>query len=106
MRSSQSPSKTLGKSLRVFYILDDNKHIQKTGADEYLEWFHRDGGVHRIIRETKVGSIVVSTVFVGMNGYIFETLVSDGSEYHYRTYRQAVSGHDRIVREYMEKNDG
>lgn len=91
----------------MYYVLDD-KHVPLREFDlgKWSKWVVEPK--NRRIAETKVGSKIVSTVFLGVDhGFdggppvLFETMVFGGkfSQYmqRYCTYEGALEGHEETV---------
>jgi hypothetical protein len=87
------------------YILVNRKPVKVTDIRTWGESFNND----RIVAKTKIGDVLVSTVFLGIDHnhfgigppLLFETLVFngplDGSMGRYSTWDQAFAGHQRWV---------
>lgn len=92
---------------RFFILDDDGKVVPITDINEWGAWF----GTHdRVVKQTRVLGVWVSTVFLGLNHnfydnsepLIFETMIFGGAEDQYQdrysTREQAEEGHKRAVR--------
>jgi hypothetical protein len=98
-----------------WYILDpDNRPVLAT-PDGYNQWIHDCGGHHvRIVEQTKIGHLEISTVFLGMDHrmafdnapVLWETMIfnQDGSDIdmaplwgRYHSHQEARLGHKRCV---------
>ncbi len=104
-------SKTVLMIKGLFYILEDDMKTPKLCPDpvEHNDWWAKvrgDGDFH--VKETMVGNIRVSTVFLGINmtpyqkeANTFETMVFGGDfdkqQMWFSTYDKAVRGHDAMV---------
>lgn len=100
----------------IYYILnDDNRPVAINDGFEWSEWFG-ENYEKRVIKQTSVKSIFVSTVFLGINHkfigsgppLLFETIAfgdvsgdTDRME-RYSTIEEALEGHDRMVKKYQE----
>lgn len=81
------------------YILDENRNVKPVDLMVWSEWF---GSNDRRVRLDEVGGCVVSTVFVGLERDIFETMVFDhpGEDVYqdrYNTWDEAVKGHEKAM---------
>ena len=89
------------------FILEGHTPIREPDIFKWAEWFNH---CDRLIALDILPDVRISTIFLGVdfdlddNGPIlFETMISGGSRDHektrYRTWRQALDGHRRIVYE-------
>jgi hypothetical protein len=93
----------------LFYILDEDKNVVATKDTlEWGRWFetHRE---ERIIKQTKVLGIWISTVFLGLDHnfflsgepLVFETMIFGGAldqyQDRYSTLDQSIKGHRRAI---------
>ena len=80
------------------YILDENGAPKEAGLSEWAMWFDMAG---RDIKKTQVGDIKISTVFIGLDGELFETMVFGGKldeqMERYDTREEAIKGHEKMV---------
>ena len=93
------------------YILKGSK-VVPTDVETWGEWF---GNADRILSQVRVGDFYVSTVFIGIPGGLFETMVlnynedsekqdhADLFQERYQTWKEAFDGHCKIVY-YIHKN--
>jgi len=103
-------SQFISRLEEVFYILDDEHHIQRaTGVQVWDTWMQNFN--NRIVAQTDINDdLRVSTVFIGINlqsdpdkpPVLFETMIHEAHHgfYHasrYETYEQAQQGHQQIV---------
>lgn len=94
------------------YILDAEKHtialdFRKAGeAQRWVEFMQSD---ERIVAKTRIGDVLVSTVFLGVDHswgkglpILFETMVFGGScdedTWRYSSWDDAEAGHNATVR--------
>lgn len=93
---------TLGKLKN--YILRGHEPIE-VSIEKWAVWF---GNTDRTVKNTKVGDIVISTVFLGLDHnfnrsgppLLFETMTFGDDEERcrrYATWDEAVEGHKEIV---------
>lgn len=87
-----------------FYILKDRTVLPESDLLTWARWFE-DAGENRVVARTAVGTVTVSTVFLGVDHQfspdgpplIFETLVfggpHDGTMDRYSTWDEAERGH-------------
>lgn len=89
------------------YILNEDGNPVAVGLEEWAEWFgeHKE---ERIMKQTRVFGIWVSTIFLGLNHnffgnepLIFETMIFGGTldqyQDRYSTKEQALRGHREAV---------
>ena len=82
------------------YILNDKKEVESVSLEEWATWFE-DGSKRRIASNTKTINgmkYTVSTVFIGLEDELFETMVfSDAMDEEYQercsTYEEAREQH-------------
>jgi hypothetical protein len=102
----------------MFYILKDKVPIQ-VGFIEHASWMQIDE--NRIIEHTKVGEILISTIFLGINHpfyrdgppVLFETMIFGGKEGQYQqryiTWDEAVKGHkeacELVLKSFIEPDE-
>jgi len=90
-----------------WYILDENKNPVK--AKDFMEYANWSSDGNRIVEQTDIGNVKVSTVFLGLDHsftkgvvILFETMVFGGEadEYQqrYQTWKEAVKGHKYACR--------
>jgi hypothetical protein len=91
-----------------FYILDGDKRV--VPARDVFEWgaFFESGA--RIVEQTEMGDVHVSTVFLGIDHrfspggppLVFETMIFggalDGAQWRYSSWDDAETGHAAAVR--------
>lgn len=100
-------------SRSMYYILVDHCPVPEPDVLTWAQWYERHD--QRIARTRLSPSLVVSTVFLGLNhalspespAMVFETMVFDANEAHpgnwhmyqerYPTWDEAAAGHARIV---------
>jgi len=86
-----------------YYYILDGKTPKQVGWEEYADFFENN---NRVIEQTTVGDVMVSTVFLGIDHrhffevgepILFETMIFGGDENDYQerytTYDEAVKGH-------------
>jgi hypothetical protein len=100
-------------SCPLYYTLDkDHNPIATSKILEWAEWFETNFG-KRIVKQTYIRkTIKVSTIFLGIDyGFsltgkhiplLFETMIfrngkSDGFQYRYCTWKEAIAGHKKAV---------
>ncbi len=99
------------------YILDDRgqPHVEPDW-EKWAQWFATHGDA-RIVGKTQIGSVKVSTVFLGINhqwGHgppiLWETLVRGGhlheAQERYTSQAEAVAGHEEMVKRVLEADGG
>lgn len=89
------------------YFKLQGKEVVPATREEFAESYENPD--KRIIKQTKIGKALVSTVFLGLDhsfgcgyGIFFETMIFEGpSEYQvrHRTYDDAEKGHDEACAE-------
>ena len=90
----------------TFYRLDD--HGEPVACRDVLEWAIWFETADRAVAQDRIGRVYVSTVFLGLEypefgggSTLFETMIFggplDGSCERYRTRREALAGHARLV---------
>ena len=88
------------------YILEGTKTVECTNLIQWAESFEND---NRIVAQTSIGKVKVSTVFLGIDHsfggdipLLFETLIFGGSlnskMKRYETWEQAELGHKEMVK--------
>lgn len=98
----------IGKPLVNFYFKLDGKNVVPATEEEFIEQFKNSE--RRIIKQDKVGPMLVSTVFLGLDhgfgggrSLFFETMVFDGVgilddfQTRYETYDEAEIGHAKTL---------
>jgi hypothetical protein len=86
----------------MLYVLDADNRVHRAPLLEWAEWF--ETATNRVIGQTHVGRVYVSTVFLGIDHsfgvgrpVLFETMVfggpMDGEQWRWETYTQAQMGH-------------
>lgn len=88
------------------YVLDDQGVPQpEANLDRWAKWFE---SADRVVGKTQLGSVGVSTVFLGLDHsfgsgppLLYETMVFggtlDGEMERYGTRAEALGGHERMV---------
>ena len=93
--------KTLGKNLGDYFILDPQHNIIKTDLVTTMLWKAMLAEAS-IVKKTTVNDKTVSTVFLEVGRYRFETMVF-GFDWEikrtYNDFEEAVAAHDEIVKE-------
>jgi len=97
-----------------YFILDEDKNLVECDVLDWAEW-SRDIA-NRRVGITKVGDLLISTVFLGMahtiypnnrEGDFFETMVFRNEKeiicYRYDTYNEARRGHRKWIRKLRSK---
>jgi hypothetical protein len=88
-----------------YYILNENKEL--VSVDDVLTWAEWFETTDRTVATSKIGDVKVSTIVVGLDNCLFETVVFggslDGEEMRYRTWDEAVRGHEEMVRRVNEQ---
>lgn len=88
------------------YLMNDDGSVRK--VDDLMEWARAWSGSRRDVAYHGVGSVSVSTVFLGIDHsfdrgrpLLFETMVFggplDGEQDRYTTRDEALTGHARMV---------
>ena len=92
----------------LYYILDAEK--RPIPAADVLEWGHFFNSPDRIVDNTEVGDLRISTVFLGLDHrffgdgppILFETMIFGGplnmSQWRYASWDDAETGHKAAVR--------
>ena len=94
------------------YILDGKTPVKVDDTIKWARWFETSGD-KRIVKQTKVGDVGVSTVFLGVDHnwsakgdpVLFETMTfgnEDQQQHRYTTWADAELGHEIIVAEMRE----
>lgn len=89
----------------MHYILDDKHNAVAVSLLEWAKWFET---ASRRVKETNVGDIRISTVFLGLDHsfgegkpLLFETMIFGGEHNQdmdrYSTWQEAEDGHERFV---------
>lgn len=85
---------------RTYLPGSDGRTLVEADPAEWMLWFGANPG-QRIVGHTRVNGAVVSTVFIGLEGCLFETLVWSGPcrniDDRYTTWGEAERGHEAIV---------
>lgn len=80
------------------YYIREHGEIKEVSQYQYMQWFCF---ADRTI-EYRSGKEVVSTVFIGIQGNMFETTIfggnRDGKSWHWQTEDQARSGHEFLCK--------
>jgi hypothetical protein len=92
-------------AMREFYILDKKRVVK---SKDVSDWANKMNTIDRIVKQTTIGFVLVSTVFLGVNiaasgpPLLFETRVFGGKhdEYQrkYSTWSEAVKGHSEVCK--------
>jgi hypothetical protein len=89
-----------------------NKRPVPCTRDEWIKSLRNER--ERIVKQTEIGPIFVSTIFLGSDHnfsdegppLLFETMVFDGNEDDYQTrqttWDEAIAEHDRVCAKYSE----
>lgn len=89
----------------LYYRLDGHRVVACADVLEWARWFET-ATEERTVAQTTVGSLMVSTVFIGLDSnplgpvpVLFETKVFPAGRYgeRYATWEDAERGHQRIV---------
>ena len=93
---------------RLHYILEGRQPKPVADVLVWAQWFE---STNRVVAQTQVGELWVSTVFLGLDhsfGHgppvLFETMVFRGRDgagedmWRYSTYDEAEAGHAKVVR--------
>lgn len=91
-----------------YYILNENKEV--VPVMDIGEWGMFFRNTDRIVAKTRIVDCEVSTVFLGIFGNLFETMVFGGKEdrsiqRRYVTYQEALEGHKDICWEVIDLFD-
>lgn len=87
------------------YILTEAFQVVPASMTAWSAFF---GNPRRIIANSYIGDIRVSTVFIGLPNDIFETIIffndkdERQEEYTYNTYREALEGHTQRCTDIVE----
>jgi hypothetical protein len=86
-----------------YYILNGHDVVEVADPHEWSLAFDNN----RIVDKTIVGNQEVSTVFIGLEGQIFETMIFPEGEYCRRcdTWNEAVAQHAEAIK-YLEGKGG
>lgn len=91
------------------FVLDDAGNATPAGLMEWARWLET-AGERRVLGRSKIGDVVVSTVFVGLDmrmlpggpPLLWETMIFGGPEdqwqERYASKAEAIAGHARAVR--------
>jgi hypothetical protein len=87
---------------RNFFKLNDDFTVSLVDRADYIEYLtHKPHAHHRIALTEIATRLTVSTIFVGHDSSLFETVVFVNGETleqrRYETYKDAVLGHHEIV---------
>jgi len=95
----------------MYWILKDKIPVKEPDLIEWAKWFQ---SADRIVEQTEIGDVKISTVFLGMDhGFtsgaeIFETMIfggdDDGYTDRYATWDEAVEGHKFACQKVTSKN--
>lgn len=88
------------------YILEDRNPVK---VDNLLTWGRWMETEDRIVEKSTIGTIIVSTVFLGIDHsfggtepLLFETMIfggkNDGYQERYSTWDEAVKGHSKTIK--------
>jgi hypothetical protein len=101
--------------MMTFYILDADKHVIRLGRNEAERWCDFMCSKERIVAQTRLGDVLVSTVFLGLDhGWgrkgppiLFETMIFGGEFdedcWRYSSWDDAEAGHNAAVRKVRVK---
>ena len=82
-----------------YFILDGHTPVAARDVLEWAKWFEDND---RRVAQTVLADGEVSTIFLGFDHTLFETLVFggnlDGERERYATWDDAAEGHEDIVR--------
>ena len=82
----------------TFYVLMGKLAVPAKDVLEWSRWFET---AERQIALTTIGPIRISTVFIGLKGQLFETMIFRGrggdEMWRYTSYQDAVAGHEAAV---------
>ncbi len=90
------------------YILDENDEpVLEPNTLKWAQWY--EGG-NRVLKQTQVGEVRVSTVFLGLDHsfgqgspVLWETMVFGGDRdqemHRYSSKKEAIKHHDELVKE-------
>ena len=87
------------------YILDGK---EPKPIEDLLEWAKAMERQNRVVKQTQIGDVKVSTVFLGLDHsfgggapLLFETMIfggkEDGYQDRYSTWDEAIEGHKKAV---------
>lgn len=93
------------------YILVNKKPVK---CDDLLTWTKWFENTNRRVKETVIGNVYVSTVFLGLDHsfgeskpLLFETMVFggdlDSEQERYSTWKQAEKGHQQMIKKVKRK---
>jgi hypothetical protein len=87
---------------RKFFKLNDDFTVSLVDRADYIEYLaHKPYEHHRIALTEIATRLTVSTVFIGHDGSLFETVVfvndKTMEQRRYETYEDAVLGHHELV---------
>jgi len=95
----------------MYYKLDDKYNVVPCSMEEWTVYFE---GKHRLLKNTTIKDVVISTIFLGINTsgnkkpFLFESMVfgdSDGDYIEkYTSYDEAIAGHNALVSKMKEKH--
>lgn len=87
-----------------YYVLENKEVVAEFSYWEWAKWFELTS--NRVVGQTYIGDTRVSTVFVGRDNLLFETMVFGGdldkTEKRYRTWDEAKAGHNKMVNKIKE----
>lgn len=85
-----------------YYILNGKEPVE---VDNVIEWAERFDTKNRVVKQTTIGEVKISTVFLGLDHsfgegapLLFETMIfggkEDGYQERYSRWDEAEKGHD------------
>lgn len=86
-------------SMAMFYILEGKTPVPVDSLLDYAEWAY---GQDRTVKKTELpGGVMVSTMFLGLFGQMFETMIFGGEhdmyQRQYSTWEEAEKGHQEAI---------
>lgn len=86
----------LARETMPCYILDEKHQLHRCGFETWAIWFSTH---ERHVAKTDTKFHYVSTVFIGLSGQLFETMIFEDrdEQWRYDTWDQAVAGHAAAV---------
>ena len=90
-----------------YFILDGHAPVAARDVLEWAKWFENND---RRVAQTVLAAGAVSTIFLGFDHTLFETMVFGdnlgGECEHYATWDEAAAGHEDMVRRVLASGGG
>jgi hypothetical protein len=83
----------------ICYVIDAEGNVVRAGEAEWRLWYGRDD--RRILAYDETDNARVSTIFIGLNDVIWETVIFGGPHHghqvRYATREEALAGHQHAL---------